>query len=74
MKVTVEILRWDGGENPTVLHTFCHDSHSLETVTAAAQGVIDSPDLPEKVDGYRITTDTGVQFYGWPERSIRLVG
>jgi hypothetical protein len=69
MKVTVEILRWEGGEQPTVLHKFSHDSHSLETVVAAAQGVIDSSELPERVDGYRLITDTGVEFYGWPDRS-----
>lgn len=69
MKVTVEMLRWEGGENPRVLHSLTHESHSIESAAAAAQGVIDWSGLPERVDGYRLTTDSGVEFYGWPVRN-----
>jgi hypothetical protein len=69
MKVTVEILRWEGGGHPKVLHTLTHESHSVELVAAAAQGVIDSGELPERVDGYRLTTENGLELYGWPDQS-----
>ncbi len=71
MKVTVEILRWDEGEEPKVLHSLSHDCHSLETVAAAAQGVVNSGELPGRVDGYRLITESGVELYGWPDRSVR---
>jgi hypothetical protein len=66
MRVMVEILHWDGGEQPKVLHALCHESHSLETVRATAQGLIDSPDVP--ANGYRITTDEGLELFGLPSR------
>jgi hypothetical protein len=65
MRVMVEILHWDGGEQPKVLHALCHESHSLETVKATAQGLIDSPDVP--ANGYRITTDEGLELFGCPQ-------
>ena len=68
MKVTVEILRWDGGEQPRVLHALTHETHSLEAVAAAAQGVIDSGEWPDQVDGYRLTTESGLEVFGWPDR------
>jgi hypothetical protein len=68
MKVTVEILRIGGGEQPKVLHSLTHEAHSLEAVAAAAQGVIDSGELPGQVDGYRLTTESGLEMYGWPDR------
>jgi hypothetical protein len=32
-------------------------------------GVVDSGELPGSVDGYRIVTDSGAEYYGWSERS-----
>jgi hypothetical protein len=68
MKVTIEILRFEHGEQ-RVIGTITHETHAIEPVAAAAQGVIDSGELPEPVDGYRIVTETGAEYYGWPERS-----
>jgi len=68
MKVTLEILRWDGGDQPQVLHRLSHDCHSLETVRATIQAVIDSPDLT--ANGYRIVTDAGDEIYGSAQRSF----
>jgi hypothetical protein len=68
MKVTIELLRWENSEHPTVLSAISHDSHSIETVAAAAQNVIDSPDF-DHVDGYRLVTEGGTEFYGWPDRT-----
>jgi hypothetical protein len=53
MRVRVEILRWEG-EQPTLLHVLSHDCHSLETVRAAVQAVIDATDVT--ANGYRIKT------------------
>lgn len=72
MKVTVEILRWEDGKKPKVLGAIRHESHSLEAVAAAAQGVIDSGELPGKVDGYRIVTERGSEFFGWADRAADL--
>jgi hypothetical protein len=68
MKVTIEILRFEHGEQK-VIGAITHETHAIEPVAAAAQGVIDSGELPEPVDGYRIVTETGAEYYGWPERS-----
>ena len=69
MKVTVEILRWDsGGGRPKVLHSLTHDTHSLELIAAAVQGVIDTEGMRQRADGYRLTTDNGLELYGWPDR------
>jgi hypothetical protein len=35
---------------------------------AAAQGVVDSLELPEQPNGYRITTEAGIELYGWRDR------
>jgi hypothetical protein len=73
MMVKVEILRWDGGEQPTLLHVLSHDCHSLETVRAAVQAVIDAPDV--LANGYHIITENGDELFGsaqrsfWPQRS-----
>jgi hypothetical protein len=61
MRVTVEILRWEG-ERPTLLHVLRHDCHSLETVRAAVQAVIDATDVT--ANGYRITTENGDELFG----------
>jgi hypothetical protein len=66
MKVRVELLRWEGREQPRVLHSMTHESHSLDVVTAAAQGVVDEPEIG--ADAYRIVTETGVELYGWPNQ------
>jgi hypothetical protein len=68
MKMRIEILRFEQGEQK-VIGAITHDAHAIEPVAAAAQGVIDSGDLPGSVDGYRIVTETGAEYYGWPERS-----
>ena len=68
MKVTVEILRWDGSEQPTVLHVLNHECHSLEAVRASVQGVIDSPEVTG--NGYRIITDQGDELFGSTQRSF----
>jgi hypothetical protein len=65
MNVTVEILHLENDQEPKVMHTLSHDCHSLETVVAAAQGVVDSLELPEQPNGYRITTEAGIELYGW---------
>jgi hypothetical protein len=72
MRVTVEILRWNGDKQPTLLHVLRHDCHSLETVRAAVQAVIDATDVT--ANGYRITTETGDELFGsqrstWPQPS-----
>jgi hypothetical protein len=66
MNVTVEILRWADGHSPEVLQSVSHNCHSLETVIATAQRVVESPDVPG--NGYRILTDRGIEMYGWPDR------
>lgn len=66
MKVLVEILYWNGAEDPTVLHRMSHNCHSLETVRATVQGVIDSPDVPG--NGYHISTDKGDELFGSAQR------
>jgi len=66
MKVRVEILRWDGGEQPTVVHTLSHESHSLPAVKATVESVLDAVPLPDPPHGYRIITEGGTELYGWP--------
>jgi hypothetical protein len=66
MNVTVELLRWTKDSEPEVLQTLTHICHSLDTVAASAQGVIDATELP--ANGYRIITDAGFEFYGWHDR------
>jgi hypothetical protein len=68
VRVRVEILRWDGGEQPTLLHVLRHDCHSLEAVKAAVQAVIDAPDV--NANGYHIITDEGDEFFGSAQRSF----
>jgi hypothetical protein len=68
MKVLVEILHWNGGEQPTVVHRLSHDCHSLETVRATVQGVIDSPDVA--ANGYHISTEKGDELFGSAQRSF----
>lgn len=65
MNVTVEILRWAGSHNPEVLQSVSHACHSLETVIAAAQKVVEAPDVP--ANGYRIIIEGGVEMYGWAD-------
>jgi hypothetical protein len=71
MKVTIEILRFEHG-GQRVVGAITHEAHAIEPVAAAAQGVIESGELPEPVDGYRITTEDGFELYGWPDRSQPL--
>ena len=67
MKVRVEILRFEDGTAPKVVGAIQHESHSLQAVASAAQRVIDSRQLPGKVDGYRIVTESGAEFFGWAD-------
>lgn len=66
MKVRVEILRWDG-EQPKVVHSLSHESHSLPAVKATVESVIHSVPLPEPPHGYRIITEGGTELYGWTD-------
>jgi hypothetical protein len=68
MRVRIEMLRFEHGEQ-RVVGAISHETHALESVAAAAQGVVDSGELPQPVDGYRIVTESGAEYYGWPERS-----
>jgi hypothetical protein len=68
MKVVVEILHWNGEPQPKLLHVLTHDSHSLETVRATVQAVIDAPD--SAANGYHITTDDGDELFGSAQRSF----
>jgi hypothetical protein len=65
MKVRIEILRFEQGEQK-VIGAITHEARAIEAVAAAAQGMVDSGQLAERVDGYRIVTDSGTEFYGWP--------
>jgi hypothetical protein len=65
MKVRIEILRFEQGEQK-VIGAITHEARAIEAVAAAAQGMVNSGQLPERVDGYRIVTDSGTEFYGWP--------
>jgi hypothetical protein len=75
MRVKVEILRWDGGEQPTLLHVLNHECHSLESVRATIQAVTDDPDVT--ANGYHIVTDQGDELFGstqrrfWKQRKVR---
>jgi hypothetical protein len=66
MNVTVEILRWADGHNPEVLQSVSHACHSLDTVIAAAQNVVEAPDVSG--NGYRIITEQGIEMDGWPDK------
>jgi hypothetical protein len=68
MKVTVEMLHFNGHPQPTLLHVLTHESHSLETVRASVQAVIDAPDVA--ANGYHITTDNGDELFGSAQRSF----
>jgi len=68
VNVTVEILRWEDDQPPKLIHRLSHDCHSLDAVVAAAQSVVDSLELPEQPNGYRIITEEGTELYGWPRR------
>jgi hypothetical protein len=57
MKVIVEMLRWDSDPQPKLLHVLTHESHSLESVRATVQAVIDDPD--NAANAYRIISDNG---------------
>ena len=72
MKVRIEILRWNDRGEPKVLGAIQHESHSLEAVASAAQGVIESGKLPCKVDGFRIVTENGSEFFGWTDPAADL--
>ena len=72
MKVRIEILRWNARGEPQVLGAIQHESHSLEVIVTAAQGVIDSGELPGKVDGFRIVTENGSEFFGWADSAADL--
>jgi hypothetical protein len=68
VRVKVEILRSDGGEQPTLLPVLSPDCHSLESVRAAVQAVINAPDV--NANGYYIITDEGDEFFDSAQRSF----
>jgi hypothetical protein len=72
MKVRIEILRWNNRGEPKVLGAIEHEGNSLDAVASAAQGVIDSGELPGKVDGFRIVTENGSEFFGWTDTAADL--
>jgi hypothetical protein len=61
VKIKIQLMRHENGEQK-VLHAIEHDSHNLQAVAAAVQGVVDSPEL--EADSYRITTDNGDEIIG----------
>jgi hypothetical protein len=65
MKVRVEILRWDGGGQPRVVHSLSHESHALPAVQAAVETVLKTIPLPDSPHSYRIITEGGTELYGW---------
>lgn len=67
MKIRVEFLRWDGGEQPKVIHTLSHESHVLPPVQAAVENTIRSTPLPSTPHGYRIVTEGGTELCGWTD-------
>jgi hypothetical protein len=66
VKIKIELLRHENG-SLKVLHAIEHESHNLQAVAAAVQGVVNSPDL--EIDSYRILTDQGDEIVGWPQRA-----
>src|SRR5262245_38765841 len=68
MKVRAEVLPWNGGDQPKVIHALSHESHVLSPVQAAIENTIKSVPLPETPDGYRIVTEGGTELYGWTDR------
>jgi hypothetical protein len=68
MKVTVEILHWNGDPQPKLLHVLTHESHSLEIVRSTVQAVIDDPNVA--ANGYRITSESGDELFGSAQRSF----
>jgi hypothetical protein len=68
MKIRVEILRWEkSGEEPRILYSLSHESHSLRTIKGAVESIMESVFLPEPPHGYRIVTEHGTELYGWAE-------
>jgi hypothetical protein len=66
MKIRVEILRWEkSGEEPRILYSLSHQSHSLQPIKSAVESIMDSVSLPEPPHGYRIVTEQGTELYGW---------
>jgi hypothetical protein len=68
MRVKVEILHWDGGEQPKLLHVLSHDCSSLETVRATIQAVIDVPNVT--ANAYHIITKNSDELFGSVQRSF----
>jgi hypothetical protein len=62
VKIKIELLR-----SEKVVSAIEHESHNLQAVAAAVQGVVNSSEL--QIDSYRISTDRGDEIIGWPDRS-----
>jgi hypothetical protein len=71
VKIKIELLRHENGCQK-VLHAIEHESHNLQAVAAAVQGVVNSPEL--EVDSYRISTDHGDEIVGYCERAAKGKG
>ena len=68
MKIRVEILRWEkSGEEPRILYSLSHESHSLRAIKRAVESIMESVSLPEPPHGYRIVTEQGTELYGWAD-------
>jgi hypothetical protein len=69
VKIKIELLRSENGSQK-VVGAIEHESHNLQAVTAAVQGVVNSSEL--EIDSYRISTDRGDEIVGWPDKGLSL--
>jgi len=68
MKIRVELLRWDNSEEePRILYSLSHESHSVGAIRRSVESVIESVPLPVPPHGYRIVTESGTELYGWTD-------
>ena len=66
MKIRVEILRWEkSGEEPRILYSLSHESHSLLAIKHVMESILESVSLPEPPHGYKDRHRTG-------HRALRL--
>ena len=65
VKIKIELLRSENGSQK-VVGAIEHESHNLQAVAAAVQGVVNASEL--EIDSYRISTDRGDEIIGWPDR------
>jgi hypothetical protein len=65
VKIKIKLLRRENGSQK-VVGAIEHESHNLQAVAAAVQGVVHSSEL--EIDSYRISTDRGDEIVGWPDK------